>query len=474
MVASLNNLALAIILAIALCISLSPSALADAGVPMLIIVWPASWMLLFAIIPVESFVAHRLLHIGWKKSFLAVTVANLASTLLGIPITWLLLVGLQMVLGGGGAYGLETDMNKILAVTLQSPWLIPYEQDLSWMIPAAAAVLCVPFLFMSVVVEYFVVRRFIAREDWRLVWRWSWIANAITYGLIISGILVVLVNVHLGTFEDKLGYIDLSGKFWLQPRGTSNNGNYADGLAPVEINGKWGYVNKSGAYVIAPQFEDAKSFSDGLAQVRIGNSEGFINEKGQVVIKPQFAKTKPFTQSLACVCVGKKWGFVDKKGVFIIKPQYDQTASFAEGRAAVKIGDLWSYVGPSGQLVIKPNYETAGKFSEGLACVFSTGNGWQCIDYSGHVVFSMPARCWGENFSEGLAVFSIRESTAGGSSTKAERLSFSQCSIKPNHSRMVWRALKLVKYVHRRIRMVSIKSMNRLADTATLIVAEHL
>jgi hypothetical protein len=50
-------------------------------------------------------------------------------------------------------------MGKVLAVTWQAPWLIPYEEDLNWMIPVAGLVLLIPFFFASWWSEYFVSKK---------------------------------------------------------------------------------------------------------------------------------------------------------------------------------------------------------------------------------------------------------------------------------------------------------------------------
>jgi hypothetical protein len=168
----------------------SPPAWADAGVPMLLFVWPSSWLLLLAIVPIEAAVAVRLLKISWKRSLTMSGAANLVSTIVGIPVTWILLVVLEMVSGGGRAYGLDTLWKRVYAVTVQSPWLIPYDVGSDWMVPSAAAVLCVPFFFMSVAVEAFCATKF--TKDKPLAWRWSWMANGITYVCIVIGLLTTL------------------------------------------------------------------------------------------------------------------------------------------------------------------------------------------------------------------------------------------------------------------------------------------
>ncbi len=50
---------------------------------------------------------------------------------------------------------------KVIAVTWQAPWLIPYESDFHWMMPVAGLVLLIPFFFVSWWSEYFVARKMI-------------------------------------------------------------------------------------------------------------------------------------------------------------------------------------------------------------------------------------------------------------------------------------------------------------------------
>ena len=42
-------------------------------------------------------------------------------------------------------------------------------------------------------------------------------------------------------------------------------------LFPAKSDGKYGFIDKTGKYVINPQFDDAEAFSEGLARVWIGD-----------------------------------------------------------------------------------------------------------------------------------------------------------------------------------------------------------
>lgn len=56
------------------------------------------------------------------------------------------------------------------------------------------------------------------------------------------------------------------------------------------VKEKFGYVDKSGKWVIEPKYDSAWEFSNGLARVAIGSGEsakeGYINRDGKYVWEP--------------------------------------------------------------------------------------------------------------------------------------------------------------------------------------------
>jgi hypothetical protein len=90
--------------------------------------------------------------------------------------------------------------------------------------------------------------------------------------------------------SQKWGYIDKTGALVIQPQFDSASG-FSDGLAAVQQGQKWGYIDKTGAPVIQYQFSGANDFSDGLAAVWTQDSannglKGYINLKGDLVWNP--------------------------------------------------------------------------------------------------------------------------------------------------------------------------------------------
>lgn len=180
---------------------------------------------------------------------------------------------------------------------------------------------------------------------------------------------------------------------------------YENGMAPIDVDGKWGYMNEQGKLVIKPQYDDVNEFKKGYATAEkegkwyvidkqgtaipvkaqnvknirpfyeglaiFDNEErkfGYINTKGEVVIKPQFEKVGEFVNGLAWARKGEKTGFINTNGEWAINPQYDATHNFdtKSGMALVKQGDSWKYIDKSGT-AMSIKLERYDDFHDGVA-----------------------------------------------------------------------------------------------------------
>lgn len=154
---------------------------ANVGVPMIAVELPVMVVALIPIVLLEAVIYARLCHTTWNLAWRGSWWANVASTFIGIPVAWFVQVIVQMLIGGGSAWGIESPRDRLAAVTLQSAWLIPYEKDLGWMIPAAAIVLLVPCLLVSIFMERFVLHRYWPESIRTGLTRNVTIANIISY-----------------------------------------------------------------------------------------------------------------------------------------------------------------------------------------------------------------------------------------------------------------------------------------------------
>ena len=169
----------------------SAPAHANIGVPMIAVFLPALWLSLVPVIFVEAWVIARWLPLTPRRAVSGAAIGNVLSTLIGIPVMWMFLATGQLVLAGT-ARGLSSIGAKTYAVTVQAPWLIPYEEDLKWMIPTALIVLAVPAYALSVLIEWRCLLPFVDQTHKAKTLRVVATANAASYAALALLFAIVL------------------------------------------------------------------------------------------------------------------------------------------------------------------------------------------------------------------------------------------------------------------------------------------
>ena len=132
-------------------------------------------------------------------------------------------------------------------------------------------------------------------------------------------------------------------------------------------NGKWGYINKKGAFVIQPAYEKAENFSCGYAAVKLNSTYMFIDAEGKLQNSPSITGVSylGFVNNYVVVESGDHhWGVLDKSFSYVIQPIYYELGS----SAAVAANGLVSFrytkdekVGfldvKTGKVAIQPQYD---------------------------------------------------------------------------------------------------------------------
>ena len=157
-----------------------------------------------------------------------------------------------------------------------------------------------------------------------------------------------------------------------------------DGLARVQVDGKWTYVNREGRFLINPYLNSASDFSEGLARVKTtGWQYGLMDKSGAVVVEPAFDDLGPMRNGRARFESDDAYGFIDKTGAEVIEAAYDDARDFSGGRAAVRQGQRWFYIDAQNSRPLgSTTFISAGDYAEGLAPV-RTENKWEYVDESG-------------------------------------------------------------------------------------------
>jgi len=170
--------------------------LANVGVPM---IFPQFILIVFAFAPVvviEALLVRKAMGLTIRSALKDVAVANLWTTLLGVPLAWIFMLIVELVgTSGGTALGMSTPARMLASVTLQAAWLVPYEQHLVWMIPAAATFLLVPCFVVSLVIERWVLARRWANRDRKAVFSAVLRANVGSYVfLFVAGSVWTIIS----------------------------------------------------------------------------------------------------------------------------------------------------------------------------------------------------------------------------------------------------------------------------------------
>lgn len=103
----------------------------------------------------------------------------------------------------------------------------------------------------------------------------------------------------------------------------------------ASMNHRCGYVNADRQVVIGFDFDMALPFSEGIACVAVGGTYGFIDKLGAWIAPPVYEDAGDFKEGLAKVRKNGKWGYLNKNGEVVIDFLYEQAFDFNEGYAKV-------------------------------------------------------------------------------------------------------------------------------------------
>jgi bifunctional DNA-binding transcriptional regulator/antitoxin component of YhaV-PrlF toxin-antitoxin module len=159
------------------------------------------------------------------------------------------------------------------------------------------------------------------------------------------------------TTNKDFGFIDENGKIVI-PAKFKSVGYFKNGLAWAKTDKLLGYINPKGEWVIKPQFEVGKEFDKeaGLARIKLDGRWGYVNRSGKITYVSDTEWWSDFSEGLAEGREGGMRGFYNDKGDWIIKPQFEGVRSFKNGYAAAKMRDLWGMIDKKGNWVIGPSF----------------------------------------------------------------------------------------------------------------------
>lgn len=231
--------------------------------------------------------------------------------------------------------------------------------------------------------------------------------------ILIAAVVVVVIGCGIfailnGQQQDKRS--EITEQFANNVQKYENLNNFHEGLAAVQHNGLWGYIDKEGKEVIPCQYESAEDFNNSRAIVSKGGLYGCIDTKGNEVVPFEYGWIHHYTDYFT---VNKDYknihgcGYLDNEGKEIAPCIYSAISSFSDGLSRVRKDDLYGFIDKQGKEVIPYKYEYAEVFSDGLALIEREGL-YGFIDKQGHEV--IPCKyTYAHSFSEGLAAVQMAD-----------------------------------------------------------------
>lgn len=227
-------------------------------------------------------------------------------------------------------------------------------------------------------------------------------------------------------------------------------------LFPIEIKGKWGYMDTDGEVVLPATYDYADDFVGEYAVVAKGNQPCIINKKGKAVVDTgMYQFISPVSEGLAAVedyskhkfyinMSGKKvitlpdsiyevrkfknglavvskqidihemkfgrdistlgylFGYMDTTGKMATDFIFDDADEMRNGIAKVRQGSKFGLVNSKGEWIVQPTYKSIGNFNEGKATIETDAAKYGYINMKGEVIIPVQFD-YAYDFTEGLA-----------------------------------------------------------------------
>lgn len=197
-------------------------------------------------------------------------------------------------------------------------------------------------------------------------------------------------------------------------------GKFTEGLAPININGLWGYIDTTLNLTIRPQYLSAQNFKNGLAVVRAQSGYFIIiDKKGKALTSSEYQEIKSIQGKYFKVSFEETSQWLDQNGKLVnglsdiqytfndgrliagrddemflfgdktvpLSKGYDQLLGSNADIILAKKGRKWTFLNSKGELLINEEFDAIEPYIEQWSVVQIEAR-YHVIDLKGNILMS--------------------------------------------------------------------------------------
>jgi len=160
----------------------------------------------------------------------------------------------------------------------------------------------------------------------------------------------------------KYGVINQQGEEVIALQYDRIKGDFSEGLLLVEQHDVWFFIDTQGQQAFPETFENAMPFTEDRARVEFGGKWGYIDRTGALVIEPIYDDPKAFSGGVACPGIIKEkkphnkvetywYGVIDPDGNMVLPFEYEILSGCRDGIVWARKGETFGYIDLSGRWI---------------------------------------------------------------------------------------------------------------------------
>ena len=193
----------------------------------------------------------------------------------------------------------------------------------------------------------------------------------------------------------KFNFVNTKGEL-ISKEYFDNAFDFRNGVAAIQLNGKWNWINTKGEYLFPNQwFDSVGGFNNGFGRVKLNDKWNFINTEGEIISPNQwFDNAYSFYHNFAIVQLNGKRNFINTKGEYLRPDQwFDYVRYFSNGFSAVVLNGKYYFINTEGEYLFSDKwFDGVSDFEDGFAAVKLNGKR-NIINKNGNIILEE----WSEN-----------------------------------------------------------------------------